>query len=283
MNKIAVIPNTDKDFELKATCELVKILKGFGKEVLIEKSIDFKDKSLVCETDKNGLLDADLIIVLGGDGTILEIAEEAAKNDTPIFGINLGNLGFLTQAENVTSEIFQDIFSGNYSVRESMMLCASIMEEGRKVEEFTALNDIVLKGELARMVNIKLDIDGTNTNNYPADGVIIATATGSTAYSLSAGGAIVHPELDAIMITPICPHTLKARCMLVPDSKTVEVSFAKPYRNNAILNVDGKKSYTLSENAYVRVEKSDYKVKFITLHNRNFYDIVREKIADRAI
>ncbi len=283
MNKIAVIPNTDKDFELKATYELVKILKGFGKDVLIDKNVGFMDKSLVCETDKNGMLEADLIIVLGGDGTILEIAEEAAKSDTPIFGINLGNLGFLTQAEEVSREIFEDIFSGNYSIRESMMLCASVMENDKKIGEFTALNDIVIKGELARMVNIKLDIDGTNTNNYPADGVIIATATGSTAYSLSAGGAIVHPELDAIMITPICPHTLKTRCMLIPDSKTVEVSFLKPYRNNAILNADGKKSYTLSENAFVKVEKSDYKVKFIDLHNRTFYDIVREKIADRAI
>ncbi|MBQ2890905.1 MAG: NAD(+)/NADH kinase, partial [Clostridia bacterium] len=144
-------------------------------------------------------------------------------------------------------------------------------------------NDIVLKGELARMINISLDIDGTNTNNYPADGVIIATATGSTAYSLSAGGAIVHPELDAIMITPICPHTLKARCMIVPDSKTVQVSFSEPYRNNAVLNVDGKRNFVLSEDACVKVKKSKYKVKFINLNKRNFYDIIREKIADRTI
>lgn len=283
MNRIAVIPNTDKDTELKATYELVEILNSFGKEVIVDRSIGFENTDLVCEVEKSEISRADMIIVLGGDGTILEIADEAAKYNTPILGINLGNLGFLTQAEEISKDIFEDIFSGNYTVRESMMLHATVYENQEITAEFTALNDIVIKGELARMVNIKLDIDGTNTNNYPADGVIIATATGSTAYSLSAGGAIVHPELDAIMITPICPHTLKARCMLVPDTKTVEVSFAKPHRNNAILNVDGKKSYTFGENGCVKIEKSEHKVRFINLNKRNFYDIVREKIADRTI
>ncbi len=283
MNRIAVIPNTDKDTELKATYELVEILNSFGKEVIIDRSIGFEKADYVREVEKSEISRADMIVVLGGDGTILEIADEAAKYNTPILGINLGNLGFLTQAEEISKDIFEDIFSDNYTVRESMMLRATVYENQEITGEFTALNDIVIKGELARMVNIKLDIDGTNTNNYPADGVIIATATGSTAYSLSAGGAIVHPELDAIMITPICPHTLKARCMLVPDTKTVEVSFAKPHRNSAILNVDGKRNYTFGENGCVKIEKSEHKVRFINLNKRNFYDIVREKIADRTI
>lgn len=283
MNRIAVIPNTDKDTELKATYELVEILNSFGKEVVVDKSIGLEKTDYVREVEKSEISGADMIVVLGGDGTILEIADEAAKYNTPILGINLGNLGFLTQAEEISRDIFEDIFNGNYTVRESMMLRATVYENQEITGEFTALNDIVIKGELARMVNIKLDIDGTNTNNYPADGVIIATATGSTAYSLSAGGAIVHPELDAIMITPICPHTLKARCMLVPDTKTVEVSFAKPHRNNAILNVDGKRNYTFGENGCVKIEKSEHKVRFINLNKRNFYDIVREKIADRTI
>jgi len=283
MKKIAVVPNTEKDINLKATYELVKILNSFNKEIIIDKALNFSDKTMVTEVEKSEIAAADLMIVLGGGGSILEIAEDAAKNGTPVLGINFGNLGFLTQAEEISREIFEEIFKGEYAVRESMMLHASVYEGDVKVGDFTALNDMVIKGDIARMVNIKLDIDGTNTNNYPADGVIIATATGSTAYSLSAGGAIVHPELNAIMITPICPHTLKARCMLIPDTKKVKVAFAKPHRNNAILNVDGKKSYTFGENGYVEIEKSQYKVKFINLNKRNFYDIVREKIADRSI
>lgn len=283
MKRIAVIPNTDKDINLKATKELVRILNLLDKEVLLDESIPFDDKNVINKTKKSELSKSDMIVVLGGDGTILEIAEDAAKAGTPILGINLGNLGFLTQAESVSEAIFSEVFDGNYSIRESMMLRAIVCNKNKSFKEFTALNDIVFKGEAARMINVRLDIDGTNTNNYPADGVIIATATGSTAYSLSAGGAIVHPELNAIMITPICPHTLKARCMIIPDTKTVDVSFSKPYRNSAVLNVDGKRCCILEEDDYVRIEKSEHKVKFINLNNRTFYDIIREKIADRSI
>lgn len=283
MKSISVIPNTRKDFDLKETHKLVSLLNEFGKEVIVDKNLDFKHKELVREVESDKLSQADLIVVLGGDGTILNIAESAAENNTPILGINLGNLGFLSQSEEISKEMFDDVFSGKYSIRECMMLRATVYENEEKKEEFTALNDVVLKGEMSRMVNIKLDVDGTNTNNYPADGVIIATATGSTAYSLSAGGAIVHPELDAIMITPICPHTLKARCMIVPDNKVVEVSFREPYRNNPVLSVDGKRTYILDENDYVRVVKSNHKVKFINLNKRSFFDIVREKIADRIM
>ncbi len=283
MKRISVIPNIKKDEGLVATTKLIDILLSLGKEIWVDESLDLPDIKKVKKVKSEKLSKADLLVVLGGDGTILEIAQSVAKENTPVLGINLGHLGFLSQAEEFSKEMFEEIFAGNYSIRECMMLSAEVNEKGKTVEKFTALNDIVLKGELARMINISLDIDGTNTNNYPADGVIIATATGSTAYSLSAGGAIVHPELDAIMITPICPHTLKARCMIVPDSKTVQVSFSEPYRNNAVLNVDGKRSFVLSEDACVKVKKSKYKVKFINLNKRNFYDIIREKIADRTI
>ncbi len=280
MKRISVIPNTDKDKNFEATHKVAQILCALGKEVYIDEELGIKADYII-NVKEDELSKTDMIVVLGGDGTILEIAERAAENNTPILGINLGNLGFLTQAEAVSKEIFEDIFNGNYKISENMMLCAMIIEDEKTVGKYTALNDVVIKGETARMVNIKLDIDGTNTNNYPADGVIIATATGSTAYSLSAGGAILHPELDAIMITPICPHTLKARCMIVPDSKTVSVSLKEPYRNCGILTVDGKKNAKISEGAYVKIVKSENKVKFINLNKRTFYDIVREKIADR--
>ncbi len=283
MKRISIIPNIKKDEGLVATTKLIDILLSLGKEIWVDEGLDLPDIKKVKKVKSEKLSKADLLVVLGGDGTILEVAQSVAKDNTPVLGINLGHLGFLSQAEEFSKEMFEDIFAGNYSIRECMMLSAEVVEKGKTVEKFTALNDIVLKGEFARMVNINLDIDGTNTNNYPADGVIIATATGSTAYSLSAGGAIVHPELDAIIITPICPHTLKARCMIVPDSKTVQVSFSEPYRNNAVLNVDGERNLVLSENTCVRVEKSKYKVKFINLNKRNFYDIIREKIADRTI
>lgn len=282
MEKIAVIPNIDKDKDFAATKQVAELLCAFGKEVIIDESLDIECE-YIKKVSAEEIGKSDLIVVLGGDGTILEVAKIAAENDTPILGINFGNLGFLSQAEEVSQELFEEIFNGDYSVSQRMMLNASVFENGEKLCEYTALNDVVVKGEMARMLNVKLDIDGTNTNNYPADGVIISTATGSTAYSLSAGGAIVHPDLDTIMITPICPHTLKARCMLVPDSKTLEMSFLKPYRNNAVLMIDGKRTASLAENAVVKITKSKNRVKFLNLNKRTFYDIVREKIADRNI
>ena len=282
MNRISIIPNTDKDKNFETTRKVAEILRSFGKEVCIENTLKIPDYNFIRQ-GRDELVKSDMIVVLGGDGTILDIADEAAKNDTPILGINIGNLGFLSQAEAVSADIFKDIFGGNYTLTESMMLHASLMENGKGLMEFTALNDAVIKGESARMLNIKVDIDGTNTNNYPADGVIISTATGSTAYSLSAGGAIVHPELDAIMITPICPHTLKARCMIIPATKKVKISLLPPHRSNGVLTVDGKHSVKIEEGLYVQVEKSEHKVKFINLNRRSFYDIVREKIADRSI
>ncbi len=281
MKRISVIPNTQRDKNFEATKKVARILCALDKDVYIHKDLEIDGEKLI-RVGEEELSKTDMIVVLGGDGTILDIAEKAAENNTPVLGINLGNLGFLTQAEAVSEEIFKEIFDGNYTISESMMLCARIKDNGNITDKFRALNDVVIKGERARMVNVKLDIDGINTNNYPADGVIISTATGSTAYSLSAGGAIVHPELDAIMITPICPHTLKARCMLVPDSKVVEVSLKEPYRNEGILTIDGKRSVKLPESAVVKITKSEHKVRFIKLNKRSFYDIVREKIADRS-
>lgn len=282
MKRISVIPNTNKDKDFSATIAVVEILNSFGKEVLVDNDLKLLSGGVKC-APKEELAKSDMIVVLGGDGTILDIAEDAAKNNTPILGINLGNLGFLTQAEAVSKDIFRDIFGGNFEISENMMLQAAVIENGVETEKYTALNDAVIRGESARMVNIKLDIDGVNTNNYPADGVIIATATGSTAYSLSAGGAIVHPELDALMITPVCPHTLKARCMLVPSEKVIEVFLKEPYRVDAVLTIDGKKSVKLSRNASVRITRSENKLRFINLNRRSFYDIIREKIADRTI
>ncbi len=281
MKRISVIPNSDKDKNFEATKKVVQILCDLDKEVYINETLKFRDPNTK-KVSTEELSKTDMIVVLGGDGTILDIAQKAAENNTPILGINLGNLGFLTQAETVSNDIFEDIFTGKYKISESMMILAEIIENGETTAKYTALNDVVIKGERARMVNISLDIDKTNTNNYPADGVIISTATGSTAYSLSAGGAIVHPELDAIMITPICPHTLKARCMIVPDTKAVEVYLKEPYRNCGVLTIDGKISVKISENAHIKITKSENKVKFINLNRRTFYDIVREKIADRS-
>lgn len=283
MKKISIISNIDKDRDFKALYSVAEILGSLGAEVFVDRTLGTENKDNIIFTDKESLTKTDLIVVLGGDGTILDIAKEAAVNKTPILGINLGNLGFLSQAEAVSRDIFEDIFSGNYTITENMMLSAAVVENGKAVATYTALNDAVVKGEFSRMLNVKVDIDGVNTNNYPADGVILATATGSTAYSLSAGGAILHPELDTIMITPICPHTLKARCMIVPGGKKVEVSFLPPRRNDAVLMIDGKLSFHLEENQHVEVKRSEHRVKFINLGRRNFYDIVREKIADRSI
>ena len=284
MKNIAVIPNEHRDAGLEETKKILEILIGYGATILAEQK--FRGRfPYEFDIDYGSLDDvlkvADAAVVLGGDGTILGIAPRAAVYGVPIVGINLGNLGFLSQAEKGDYSIFEYLFSGDYRVTSCMMLDAVVVKQGVEGERFLALNDIVARaGAGSKMINVSASVDGTNIGEYSADGLIVATAVGSTAYSLSAGGAVLHPDLDAMIITPICPHTLKSRCTVIPGDDEIWISPAEPYRSEMSLIVDGEYRGVLGQNEFIKITKSKYRTRLIKPMNRNFFDVLREKLSD---
>lgn len=285
MLNLAVITNRRRDPELNETkAVLLKIFEYDVKICMEEESKPFLSDSgddIYFASRKDILNKSDMLLVLGGDGTILEIAPLAAMSHIPIVGINFGHLGFLAQAEKGDNSIFDNLFSGKYKITKCMMLSGEIVKDGEASETFLALNDIVLSGSGdLRMINASVDVENTHVGSYFADGIIVATPVGSTAYSLSAGGAVMHPDVDAVMITPICPHTLKARSMIIPGGDKIELKALLPHRTETNVYVDGKKKHVLKVGETVRITKSQYYTSLIQLEYRNFFDVLREKLSD---
>ena len=282
MKKFAIIPNITRDIGLMETRKILDILKQHNVEVFMEtefSQMDFSDISFGSQEEI--LREAEVAIVLGGDGTILKVAPLAAKTGTPLMGINLGHLGFLAQTEKGNYQVLEEIFKGNYTLRECMMLDATVLENGVVKAEFTALNDVVISGDgYSRIINVSASVNGTCIGDYSADGLILATAVGSTAYSLSAGGAIMHPEMQAMMLTPVCPHTLTARSMVIPGDHVVEMISKPPYRSSVIVMVDGKRCHTLEENQKIWITRSHNVTKVLIPGEQNFFDVLREKLSD---
>lgn len=222
---------------------------------------------------------ADCLLVLGGDGTLLSCARACAPFGTPLFGINLGRLGFLTETElpDLYSSL-DKLFGNRYQIEKRMMLQARIMRGKEVIEETTALNEVVItKGGFARIIMLKVFVDGKYFNTYPADGLIVSTPTGSTAYSMSAGGPLVAPSLDLMIITPVCPHALWARPLIISSHSRVKVILLSEQRE-AMLTMDGQKGVKLMQGDAVIISRAPYQAKFIKLAGRDFFTILRKKL-----
>ena len=219
---------------------------------------------------------SDLIVTFGGDGTILHAAKVVGSRGTPILGVNLGRLGFLTEvAPDEIEEALERVLNGRYDIEERMILDirADCFEEAR-----FALNDIVIeKGTSFRLIEIEEVVSGELVRRYTADGLIISTPTGSTAYSLSAGGPIVHPEVDALIMTPICPHSLSARTVVVPSDRTISVR-VRAGRDGAVLIVDGRLEVQLKPEDRVVVRKASHQINLVKLRRLSFYEVLRRKL-----
>jgi|HubBroStandDraft_4_1064222.scaffolds.fasta_scaffold27222_2 NAD+ kinase len=221
----------------------------------------------------------DLLIVLGGDGTLLSAARLAAQRKVPILAVNLGGLGFLTTvSQDELYSILEEIFSGKHRVSERVMLEAEIVRAGGVARRQIALNDAVLnKGALARIMDLELRVDGEYVTTYKADGLILSTPTGSTAYSLAAGGPIVYPIVEAFVVTPICPHTLTNRPLVIPDSATIEVDF-KAGDEAVFLTLDGQIGIELVRGDRIRVHKAAEKLLLVRPAKKTYYQILRNKL-----
>lgn len=222
---------------------------------------------------------SDLLLVLGGDGTLLAAARVAAPRGIPILPINMGSLGFLTSF--MLEELYpalEDILAGRLTISERVMLHAELQRGDKILDKQTVLNEVVInKGALARMIELELSIDKDFVCRYRADGLIVASPTGSTAYSLSAGGPIVHPSVESFIITPICPHTLSDRPVVVGDTSIIEVKLSAG-TESVFLTLDGQKGIPLQATDRVRISRAQQLLKLIQTPNKSYFEILRNKL-----
>ena len=224
----------------------------------------------------------DAVVVLGGDGTILESARRAASHGTYILGLNLGRLGYMAELELGEINKLERMVAGDYRIETRSMINIEIVNvEGSVRKNEYALNDAVLSnGSISRIVDTELYEGGISIGNYRSDGMIISTPTGSTAYSLAAGGAIVDPRLNCLCVTPICPHSLTARPLIFSDSANIEIKNNCPREKTLFLTVDGRVNYELAIGERIRVTRSPLITNFIRLNEYSFYDRLRQKMND---
>lgn len=218
-------------------------------------------------------------ISLGGDGTLLRTARLVSPCGIPLLGVNMGKLGFLTEIElTELKPTIDKLISGNYDIEERLLINACVFDNAEQQYTSFALNDIVIaKDGLSRMIRMNLFIDGQFTAHYPADGLVVATSTGSTGYTLSAGGPIIYPGLNVMAVTPICPHSLFARSLIIPQNSELKISL-EPCSENVMLTTDGQSTYKLSSNHVVFISKKDFRAKFIKISGKGYYQSLHEKL-----
>lgn len=222
----------------------------------------------------------DLIIVLGGDGTLISVARLVGGRNVPIMGVNLGRLGFLTEITHAElPDMLNNLIRGDYQVSERMMLDAFIRRDGEVVGKYTVLNDVVInKGALARIIDLKTYVDGRHLSSYKADGLIVSTATGSTGYNLAAGGPIIYPEINSLLISPICPHMLTNRPIVIWSRSVIEIE-VKFEDDVVFFTADGQVGRKLLPGDRVEVRRSESRTRLVNSPSKDYFEILRTKLS----
>ncbi len=282
MKKVLLYPNPGRDTELQSTIEAARIFNQAGIETCISDDLPecrfLPDYLHGCPLQET-LPTVDMIICLGGDGTILHIARSAAIAQVPILGINFGKRGFMAELERNELSLLQKVIDGAYTLDSRMMLDVLVFQDGGLIFSSAALNDAVItKGLAAHMINIVVKADDFTVSSFPSDGVIISTPTGSTAYSLSAGGPVVEPTAENVLITPICAHSLHARPFVLTSDHLICMDLSGFQDKSAYLSVDGGQSLSLESSYSLQIKKSQMKTKLVRIKGRSFYDIINHKL-----
>ena len=286
MNKttsFGIWANTDKPAFWKVLPDIVSWAKGRGIDLHITTRIESQLKDLDLDyhliESADDFAKLDFILTLGGDGTILSLARAVGGHGTPILGIHLGKLGFL--AEVVLEDMFprlDAVAAGDYKIQKRMVI-KCIVKNGNEPQIFYALNDIVVdRGKSHRLLNCELLANDDFVAKYNADGLIVATPTGSTAYSLASGGPIVMPTFGSMVVTPICPHTLTLRPIVFPDDQILEISFPEDGEKDMALAVDGQVNEYLKSTAKVVIQKAPYKINMVNFTDSNYFNTLRTKL-----
>ncbi len=266
---ILIIFNPDSLSGDSVAFKVADILKNEGAKVTVQEFCKIKEPDIPQNTD--------VVIVIGGDGTIIKVAKAAAKFDRPVLGINAGHLGYLASVDRNNLDTIKRVLTNDYSIEDRCMIKAEKFQNGRLVSSCDCLNDAVIsKDMLSNVVDINLTI-GNDTIQYKADGIIAATPTGSTAYSLSAGGPVVDPQMRCVILTPVCPHTLVTRSMVVDGNTPIKISVSDSGNSKINLMCDGRVGFELDKYSTVNISISDTTAKFIKLNDVSVYKVLSVK------
>lgn len=280
MDNFYIVPNSRKKDSEVIVGNIIKCLSKRHIKVTVRDSdyakAHFPDL-IMAEADAMKVVDC--IVVIGGDGTILHYSRKLSHYGIPFLGINIGNLGFLAEMEaGEIGEAFDELLEGNYIIEKRMMLKTIIDGE----EAGSALNDVVLsRGGISRMVSYQLSVNEDKVNEDSADGIIVATPTGSTAYNLSAGGPIIVPDNEVMVVTPICPHSLTSRSIVINGTSKVKLTLENnrdDWKEGIMITLDGQESIQVSASAIIEIEKNDHYAKLIKIIGNDFYSVLRMKM-----
>lgn len=283
MKKIVLTPNPYRDKQFKFVQTALRQLSGCGAELRVclpfdvDKSIELP-KHITLTPLARDLPGADMLICFGGDGTILHASKAATRADVPILGVNIGTMGFIAELESGELSLLSRIAAGEYTVERRRMLEVTVHRGGAEVQKEICLNDAVItKGAVARVVRMAVYCDDVLAMEFGGDGVIVATPTGSTAYSLSAGGPMVEPDARVMVITPICAHDIRTRPIVAADDRVVAIKLDSFGKRSAYLSVDGGRAMRLGAGDTVRVARATVETKLVRVKQRSFYEIVGSK------
>ena len=282
MRKIGIIVNPEKDPGLQYLNQTVKVLTEAGFTPAVSCCNYDTKESYSFVTPEECFADAELVLTLGGDGTLLRAAPYAQQYQVPVLGINLGHLGFLAELEPSEISALPSIINGGFVCSDRMLLSVGVIRNSCCIAETVALNDAVIRSGNGKPAQIVLSDMESDLLEYFCDGFIVATPTGSTAYSMSAGGPILEPCSNAIVVTPICPHTLGARSVVFGDiSRTLYLRVSNTDRIHAILECDGAEITALHSNDVVQISRHSDPIRLVKLHNKSFYKVLNDKISRR--
>ena len=279
LKKVAIVAKAHAKEAPDVVRDLTKWLDERGVQPYLESSLVVKVGTGASFSLDKMPKDADMFIVLGGDGTLLSVARAMRSRQIPILGVNLGSLGFLTDVSlKDLYETLESVFDGDVTIVPRTLLTAELVRKGETIVTERVLNDVVItKGAIARIIELGVDVEDQFVAIVRADGLIVSTPTGSTAYSLAAGGPIVHPMLDAMVLTPICPHTLTYRPVVIPDRATIALTL-RGDPGEVYATFDGQVSELLKPDDVVRVRKSRNAVKLVSVSDKNYFEVLRHKL-----
>lgn len=283
--KVLLIPNFQKEYSEKISLNVISILKEGKAEIyaLYESKPYIKSESVAFISPDNISSDFDFALTIGGDGTIIKASNLILEHEIPIIGINLGTLGFLAEIEKNELYLISEILNGNYDIDERTTLKAEIEHSSGRKTQFTAINDIVVsKNAFSGIIDIEVDCNNVPTAKYRGDGVIFSTSSGSTAYAMSAGGPIMHPDVKAIALTPICAHSLFARTIILPENEKITIKTnAELTKKRVFVVADGLNSVDIDNGDVIRISKYDKNIRFIRIKGKSFYSSINQKLMER--
>lgn len=283
--KIVLTPNPYRDKQFRVALQAKQILEEEGAEAALclpfDVDSDFELPDLPFRDLNQEIKDADMLICFGGDGTILHASKIATAHNLPVLGVNIGTMGFIAELEAGELELLRKIPAGEFSVETRSMIDVTVTNGKQQLFHETALNDAVItKGAIARVIQISICCDGVEATSFSGDGVILCTPTGSTAYSMSAGGPIIEPSARNLLITPICAHDMLAKSVVVGPRRVISVRVGKIGRHNAFLSVDGGRAYRISLGDVITAKNSEKVTRLVRMKDTSFFEILNKKFLE---